>query len=281
MADSVGVFIPIVQEAAENIRESVDEARSEVIEFNKNLLKDDTASHKTNGMDSVSEEDQNQSSNYLLGVTPVIVDNQMQQNIDSGHVAPQSINQSVIISTTTINTNRVLERSTPSPSLSSTTTALDKGTDLSLNASTDQQQISKRIQQQQSQQKTHSSPAKSVTPQQSKQKLQQPSTTLNEKHWYSNVTDFIPINLKTASMFILLAFTTYMITIWVRSEHRMADKADSLLHLNVTHKDPLRNNLEHQPIYLQKSSSRSVYLRDLDEGFLKNTIEPPYADSIR
>lgn len=281
MADSVGVFIPILQEAAENIRESVDEARSEVIEFNKNLLKDDTVSHKTNGMDSVSEEDKNQSSNYLLGVTPVIVDNQMQQNIDSGHVAPQSINQSVIISTTTINTNRALERSTPSPSFSSMTTALDKGTDLSLNASTDQQQISKRTQQQQSQQKTRSSPAKSVTPQQSKQKLQQPLTTLNEKHWYSNVIDFMPINLKTASMFILLAFTVYMTTIWVRSEHRMADKADRLLHLNITHKDPPRNNLEQQPIYLQKSSSRSVYLRDLDEGFLKNTIEPPYADSIR
>ncbi|KAL0140742.1 hypothetical protein V8B55DRAFT_1510080 [Mucor lusitanicus] len=282
MADSVGVFIPILQAAAENIKESVDEARKQVMEHNKNLLQNDAASQvATSGMESVSEEDQSppDSTEHMLESTSAADKGNTQQQIESSYVAPRSIVQPVVASTsvTTTNAGKTLERATPSPSVSSTATALEKESDVNLNVPTKQQQRSKRMES--PPQNAPSMTTKSATPQSSKQNLQktEPAT---KSHWLSTIADHVPINLKTVAMFILMGFTVYMSTIWVRSGHRMADKADEFLHLNITPKDATLRHMEQQPIYLQKSTSRSVYLRDLDEGFLKNTIQPPYANSI-
>lgn len=290
MADSVGVFIPILQAAAENIKESVDEARKQVVEHNKNLLKNDAASHAASGMDSVSEEgeeeDQNPSTNDRLEATPSPDEAKTQQQLESSYVAPRSITQPVVARSTSATTNtnmaKTLERATPSPSVSSTTTALEKGSDISLNAPTKLQQRSKQTEQQ-PQQHARSGATRLVTAQPSKQRLpQQQAETATEKHWLSTIADYVPINLKTVAMFVLMGFTVYVSTMWVRSGYRMADKADEFLHHNTTPKGAFGTLLHvDQPIYLQKSTSRSVYLRDLDEGFLRNTIQPPYANSIR
>lgn len=277
MADSVGVFIPILQEAADNVKESVNQARYQVMEHNRNLLKDDTAA---SGMDSLSEEDQNQPSNgHMLEITSSADEGNTQQQIESSYVTPPSIIQPVVASTsvTTNSATKTFERATPSSSVSSSTTALEKSTDFGLNVPTKQQQKAKRLEQQPEQNAANMS-TKSISPRPTTQKLQQTEPT-PEKHWSSTIADHILINLKTVMMLALIALTVYMSTIWVRSGHRMADKADEFLHLNMTLKDT--SSLGQQPIYLQKSTSRSVYLRDLDEGFLKNTIQPPYANSIR
>ncbi|KAL7317917.1 SNF1-interacting protein [Mucor circinelloides] len=276
MADSVGVFIPILQEAADNVKESVDQARYQVMEHNRNLLKDDTAA---SGMDSLSEEDQNQPNNgHMLEITSSADEGNTQQQIESSYVTPPSIIQPVVASASVITNSatKTLERATPSPSVSSSTTALERSTDLGLNVSTKQQQKAKRLEQQTEQSAANMS-TKSISSRPATQKLQQTEPT-PEKHWSSTIVDHVLINLKTVAMFALIALTVYMSTIWVRSGHRMADKADEFLHLNMTLKDT--SSLGQQPIYVQKSTSRSVYLRDLDEGFLKNSIQPPYANSI-
>ncbi|KAK4520326.1 uncharacterized protein ATC70_008459 [Mucor velutinosus] len=282
MADSVGVFIPILQEAAKNIKESVDEARKQVMEHNKNLLKSEATPHVASGMHSVLEEDQDPSTNneYMLEIASSADVPDTAQQLGSSDVAPRSIVQPVVASTTVTTTiaGKALERATPSPSGPSTMTALEKDNDISLNVPNKQPQRSKRLEQQ-PQQNARSKATKSVAPQPSKQELQQ-GESATEKHWLSTIADYAPINLKTVGMFVLMGFTVYMSTIWIRSSHRVADKADEFLHLNITPKDTTVNYMNQQPIYLQKSTSRSVYLRDLDEGFLKSSIQPPYADSI-
>ncbi|GAN01488.1 transcription factor [Mucor ambiguus] len=281
MADSVGLFIPILQAAAENIKESVDETRKQVMEHNKSLLKNDTvASQVASGMDSVSEEEgQSPATNHedMLESASSANEVSTQQRIESSFVAPGSIVQPVAVSTslTTTNAGKTFERATPSPSVSSTTTALEKESDISLDIPSKHQQRTKRMEQL-PRQNARREVVKSVTPQSSKQQAE-PAT---EKHWLSTIADHVPINLKTVAMFILMCFTVYMSTIWVRSGHSVAGKADEFLHPNITSKETTLNYTEQRPVYLQKSTSRSVYLRDLDEGFLKNTIQPPYANSI-
>ncbi|KAF1803955.1 hypothetical protein FB192DRAFT_1277897 [Mucor lusitanicus] len=94
MADSVGVFIPILQAAAENIKESVDEARKQVMEHNKNLLQNDAASQvATSGMESVSEEDQSppDSTEHMLESTSAADKGNTQQQIESSYSTSRSV----------------------------------------------------------------------------------------------------------------------------------------------------------------------------------------------
>ncbi|KAL9545535.1 hypothetical protein MBANPS3_007111 [Mucor bainieri] len=301
MADSVGVFIPILQAAADNIKESVDEARKQVMEHNKNLLESDAATASqvvasSSGMESVSEEDQGGPSTtthnnaYMLEITPPADEAaSAQQQMESSYVAPRSVLQPVVASTsvTATHAGRVFERVALSPSVSSATTvtsaALEKESDTpGLHVPSKQQQKSKRLEQQ-PQPNARSVATKSATSSSQSSKQTEPPAT--QSHWLSTALDYVPINLKTIAMFVLMGLTVYMSTIWVRSGHRVADKADEFLHLNITPKDStalnhMKQQQQQQPIYLQKSTSRSVYLRDLDEGFLKNTIQPPYANSM-
>ncbi|KAI8641777.1 hypothetical protein BD408DRAFT_433004 [Parasitella parasitica] len=269
MADSVGVFIPILQKAAQGIKQSVDEARNQAMEYNKNLLK---ANRDANGLDSTSKH--TQSTDLNLEVTSAIASIVKQQQAGSGHVAPRPVAQPLILPAAT--SSKTAEKATPSPSVSSTTTALDKGSDLSPTPSSDLQQVPEKVQQQQ---KSHGSQARSVSPRLSKHNLHRPPTR-NETHWYSMVIDYIASNLKALLLLFLLGCSVYMTTIWAQSGGGMLDKLDEFLHPNITCKDLPRAKLEQQPIFLQKSTSRSVYLRDLDEGFLENSIQPPFAKSL-
>jgi hypothetical protein len=77
----------------------------------------------------------------------------------------------------------------------------------------------------------------------------------------------------------LLGFTVYMTVIWFKSGTKMIDEANDYLRLNGSMND--NKPIMKHPIYKKESISRTVYLRDLNEGFLKNALLPPYAGSPR
>ncbi|CEP07785.1 hypothetical protein [Parasitella parasitica] len=273
MADSVGIFMPILQKAAEDIKQSVDHARNQVVEYNKNLFQDNGVPNDLN-----SPSMRGQSTDYVLEVTSPIALNVIKQQDESGYIAPpstiQPIKPSSTVNLTTIS-SKAVEKASPSPSVSSTTTALDKGSDFSSNPSSDQQPVLQKVQERQ---KPHNSRVRSVSPRQSKHDSSQ-TPKMNEARWYSMVTDYITSNSKTIIVLFLFGYSVYMATIWIQNGYGIADEVNGFVHPNFTCKGDPHIKLEQQPIFLQKSTSRSVYLRDLDEGFLENSIQPPFAKS--
>ncbi|KAG2234954.1 hypothetical protein INT48_005108 [Thamnidium elegans] len=90
------------------------------------------------------------------------------------------------------------------------------------------------------------------------------------------IVDLVSSHLIPTATVVLFIFTMYMMIVWYRSSSRMMQESKGNLQHN-TSAPEVNYRVETRPV--KKSKSRSVYIRDLDEGFLKNTILPPYAKS--
>jgi hypothetical protein len=247
MSDSVGVFIPILKEAAESLKEKVDETRRKNHRFNKSLengsTSDDKASDQSvsTGMDLVKEEED-------VTETPLELKDHSTHNDD-------------IAQKTASKTTHAVEKAIVSPSASSTTTNVSSKKDDNTLTVSNQRSVAVN---------KNSHAVKQSTSLRSKQNLEATSTSSS---FLSKVTEFLPTSLQTCTSLLLLCFAMYMSIVWLKSGAKVVEEAHSFLNSNFSQPP--------QVFITNKSASRSVYLRDLDKGFLKNTIEPPYARAKR
>lgn len=256
MSDSVGVFVPILQSAADNLKASLDEDRRK-----HNALQNapDVSASIQSGMESLVEEDGGgEESINLVEEKKEIID---YSQPNKAVVAP-------ITSTTSV------KSVTPSPSVSaSTTPSPSKSAQSSAGVvSTKQSPEKARL--------TVPTPARSVSPSSpapKRSKIVKHSVSHEESSWLAKISDFLPISMVSVGFLLLLGFTIYMTLSWYNSETKVINKANNYLRINGSESHP---SMRKVPL-VKQSNSRSVYLRDLNEGFLKNSLLPPYAGSIR
>lgn len=255
MSDSVGVFVPILQSAADNLKAFLDEDRRK-----HNALQNapDVSASIQSGMESLVEEDGGgEESMKLVEEKKEIID---YSQPNKAVVAP-------ISSTTSV------KSVTPSPSVSaSTTPSPSKSAQSSAGVvSTKQSPEKARL--------TVPTPARSVSPSSpapKRSKIVKHSVSHEESSWLAKISDFLPISMVSVGFLLLLGFTIYMTFSWYNSETKVINKANNYPRINGSENHP---SMKKVPIAKQ-SNSRSVYLRDLNEGFLKNSLLPPYAGSI-
>jgi hypothetical protein len=292
MSDSVGVFIPILKDTAEKIKEELD-AKKRAHSIQQHGSIDDGSSNVgmeslIEGEDDEEEEEQEDTEDQEEVESDTITrENTPVQETRIATASPEAMSSSspAPAPTSRGRSNSSNIKVTPSTSVSTVSTSKYEGASL---------QIPKR------QQKPSAIAAKSIQKARSgnEVKLKQPSTTTStvprphgeEKHdnklaWLTTVKEYIPsVSLTTMASLLMLGFTIYMTMMWFRSGSKVIDEADRYLRMNVTTESSDRpSHMMHGgKLHLNKGSpSRSVYLRDLDEGFLRNSILPPYAKSQR
>lgn len=239
MSDSVGVFIPILKLAADNIKDSLDKSKHKVLHQRNSL--DETLSQKSYiGMESLVEEEQdNKSVDFVQEEDEIMNEIEL---VPAHKILPLPAISSFR------NPEAPLHIPQQNPSVPAAQTA----------------EIPRTLAQ-----------ASSTTLRPRKAKLAIPAAP--ENTWLSTIMDFFISNITSIAQAILFVFTVYMTIIYFKSGGAL-DEANNYFHLNVTDRPALEHVLDTR---LNKSLSRSVYLRDLDEGFLKNSILPPYSESER
>lgn len=236
MADSVGVFIPILKSSADNIKKSLDESRRKVLHQHDSL--DENISRRSFiGMDSVVEEEQEGNSvNFVQEDKSDVLDLSPPHKIVSlpPILAPKI--QDIPL--------RITQHKPPVPV--------------------------------QATEKTHTlvqSPPTTLQSGKSNQKI----PVVSKNTWLSTIKDSATSNIASITQVLVFVFTVYVTIVYFKSGKALED-ATGYLHSNVTDRPVQERQFGTR---LSKSLSRSVYLRDLDEGVLKNSILPPYSQSER
>lgn len=251
MSDSVGIFVSILKEEAENLKDKVDETRRQNDQFNEDLENsgddnDESIDESVTSMDLVREEEKEGPSELEY---PIAQNNDIVQK-------PASKATSVV------------EKTAISPSVSSTPSP-SKDNDNTLKIPNKRSTVVKK--------NTEDHAVKPLTSRGLKKGLASESPTstppMTSTSFLSKATGFLSISLQPYISLLLLCFALYISIIWFHSGAKVVQDADSFLSMNISQPVPV--------FITNKSTSRSVYLRDLDEGFLKNTIEPPYARTNR
>lgn len=239
MADSVGVFIPILKSSADTIKTSLNNSRRKTLDQHENLA-DDTKSHKS-----------------FTSLVPVVEEEQDDKNVDFVQEdKPDVASLHKVVSLPPV----------ASPSVASLDIPQQQQKAPTITAQT----IEKPRQIVQ--------PAPVVPSLQPSKSIKLP--VLPKISWISIVKDSIGTHLLSITQFLLFLITVYMMILYFKSEKALGDATDHLQFNNITEsRGPTQDHVF--GARLNKSLSRSVYLRDLDEGFLKNSILPPYSQSQR
>jgi hypothetical protein len=249
MSESIGVFIPILQQAANDLKENVDQIRRRNLQFNKNLgnhnNNDDPVSNESsNGMNSVKEEEEEEITELPQELEDRNTENYMTTQDTSNQTTYTEEKPSVSLPS-------ALSRSIPTTKTEDKTSHSSSHQPASVNKNALQNHAVKQS----------SSKQRSTT-----------TTAITSTSFISKFTAFVP-TWRTCLSWLLSFFVFYMTFVWFWSDTKVLEGPQSFLNSN--HTQPI-------PVYITtKSTSRSVYLRDLDEGFLKNAIQPPYAKAKR
>lgn len=253
MSDSVGVFVPILQSAADNLKFSLDEDKRK---HNALQSAPNVSASNHSGMESLVEDDDEIADNTDLAEEKTEIVEYSRPNKES--VVP-------VPSTTSVRSV------TPSPSVSTSTFSPPIKSVPSSTELADSKHSPPKT-------RLHSHIiARTPSSSSSKKSKTIKHTASNESSWMSTISDFIPISMATLGSILLLVFTIYMTITWFKSGTVVIDKANNYLRINASESKPSMKQLPHT----KQSISRSVYLRDLNEGFLKNSLLPPYAGSVR
>lgn len=226
MADSIGLFIPIIKSAAENIKDHSKEPKLLIQPGSSSIA----GSSLHGGMDSVVEDDEAESVHFA-DHDQVIETNQAMSS-------PANITPADSYSSKTENVNNRPVK----PEARAVATLVNT----------------------QKRPKQHS---RSVS-----------TSTAKETKLSSYIVNLVSSHSITIATVVLFIFTMYMMIVWYRSSSRMMEETNGRLQHNISAPE-VNYRFETRPV--KKSKSRSVYIRDLDEGFLKNNILPPYAKSER
>ena len=239
MADSVGVFVPILKANAEKIKQSLDKARHQ---------------HQTGPQGS----------------------HDVNQNMESLVEDEEELDQE-----DDFDSEGLVETAIPLPNATKTSSNVSLGSSLSTNKSP---LSNVRSRSPLPESKINTSTTKVV------RKGGAPaSTTVHRKHrtkdmtpspkhvWLTTIRDYIAASLVPIGSLVLFVFTVYTTWKWCRSGSKIMEVATNYPRINGTVHNPM---IKHTP-RKKESSSRSVYLRDLQDGFLKNSLVPPYAGSER
>lgn len=224
MSDSVGVFGPILKNAAENIKAQVDESRRQVVEYNSQLL------------------------------------------MTSENVGDEKEVEQVV--------------AVPSPSVSSTVTSAQVVDTLPVVVPKERKvtnvapvQVNTSVAHQKPVVKEKYEPHKHehLVHLHRPRELQEPK----EAHsWWNTAKTFIVTNVLNLLLVASIGLVLYLSISWFTSDVAL-DAVDTT---NTT----VTKMVDHsQQVPFRRTSSRSVYLKDLDEGFLRNSIHPPFAKSTR
>ncbi|KAI8890658.1 hypothetical protein K501DRAFT_236218 [Backusella circina FSU 941] len=233
MADSVGVFGPILEREANRIHDSVEETRL-LRKKASNVL---AASPDTSNIElNLVREEEAEVSNITV-VEP------------EGETSPKTSLE--------ISKPRSMKSSVPpveKPSTAPKTVPQMKKTPAPV--------ISKPV--------DVKSTRPKLTKKSSKQKIA-PNIKQSYISWLSSAKEYAPtISWISLATYAFLGLTVYMTWTWFWSTSKTLERATKAIN----------NNQMDAPLRTEKKSvARSVYLRDLEKGFLSASIRPPYVDS--
>lgn len=263
MSDSVGVFVPILQSAAENLKERLEgekRAYNTRIQngFDENVLKTSNV-----GMESVLEDSENEEENVkhtqeAEPLTDTIVP--LSDNNEIKSITP-------VASISTLTSSSTLDKAATKPiqpnerSVNTTNPQSNKVTPRHTTAS-----VSKKSE--------GSAPTHTVS------KRSKHNNTTHSTSWFTTIKDYAPLSIVSLGTIALFGFTVYMTVMWFKSGTKVINEANHYLQINASTSRPAPPVVKHHT-HKRESISRSVYLRDLNEGFLKNSLLPPYAGSER
>lgn len=237
MADSVGVFIPILKTAADQIRNLPNGKKMLTRSNNSNLT--DSSQQLHGGMNSVVEEDEGDAEVDAEVESVHFAD--LDDVIETDQVSSPPSNITPAASHIHKVENNINHPLNPEPSAPVNVAPVD---------------TQKR-------------------PKQQKRSISTTASAVKGKK--ISVVDFVSSNLMSIATVILFIFTVYMMMAWYKSASRLMQESNIQLQHNTTNND----NIKYVLTTRSSHKSRSVYIRDLDEGFLKNSILPPYAKSER
>jgi hypothetical protein len=241
MADSVGVFGPILEREAKRIHDSVEETRlNRKKASNMVVVSTNVDSSTSNPEMTLVREEETEVSNITI-VEPE-EDTSLKASLD--FLKPRSTKSPV---------HPVEKSITPSktaPQIKKTSLPVDNK---SMDAKTTQNRpkLAKRS---------------------SKQRMST-NTSQSSTSWISTVKEYAPtVSWISLATYVFLGLTVYMTWTWFRSTSKTLERATNAIN----------NNQMDVPLRTEKKSvARSVYLRDLEKGFLSASIRPPYVDSQR
>jgi hypothetical protein len=215
MSDSVGVFGPILNNAADTIQAHVDESRKEVIEYNSHLLNE---KHETPSTVAENTAD------------PVVTVAAVKAAVKPVQVKKQALTS--VISKPDLTESPPPIAASPTPVVLPTTAAAT--------APPAMKQAPKSV--------AH----------------HHHHTQEKQESWVDTLKTTVLDNVLNFAVIAAIGFFFYFSITWFISDVSL-DRA-----VNNTMVSPYR-----------RSAARSVYLRDLDEGFLRNSVQPPFSKSTR